>query len=404
MVGDWRANSLLRSHRPRDEASISSTHHARIIGSSSSIAAAEQRREELAILGVLGRIELFRDHAADGIGLRRIDQLRSSVHVHDRTTREDSGARNVTHVGVSHQRPNVPVRCRLGRDEARFLPQPVPSRPRRHDQLRIVGVGPPGAIERRMCPVLLRSPFPLTPERPAPGSLAHCAKVCNAGCPLLAGVRIGSSCGGPREGRRASSRPAARSAGDPFSVSERVYTYQITAAKATESTPTFSSSSSPNANRRRTTSSSSVLKVLMARLSDWMSSGARRTIPLQSTSASSSRRAVRCRERSRFSTSRNHTRGTRRETLCLQQGERAMPCTCAATPRSGTAVSTSRGFRKYRKNVRVEIPAAVAIWSTVTSSRPRLLRSSRPARSIPRETWIRLPVPRRRWAAGHPVP
>ena len=72
MVGYCRAKSRFTSQWPcPTKPSMSSTHHERIIGSSVSIdLRREERRQQLAILRVLGRVELLRDHAPHRIGLR----------------------------------------------------------------------------------------------------------------------------------------------------------------------------------------------------------------------------------------------------------------------------------------------------------------------------------------------
>ena len=137
----------------------------------------EQRREQLAVLGVLRRVELLGDHPAHRVGFGGVDQLRALVHVQDGAAREELGiAQRRVHVVVPHQRPHVPVGGGLGRHEGTgLLAQPIPRGPRVGDEVGIVGVGPRSPVDDHPDVVRFAGPHPAI--------LAHRAKVVQrAGC------------------------------------------------------------------------------------------------------------------------------------------------------------------------------------------------------------------------------
>ena len=149
---------------------------------------------------------------------------------------------------------------------------------------------------------------------------------------------------------------------------------------------------SPNANRRRTTSSSSVLNALIARLSDWMTSGAPRTIALQSITVSASRRPVGVREVAARASSRNQA--WKPSSRLSSTGRASSAAAHAAGLPARDRGEHIAGVPEVPEERAGRDPASAAIWSTVTSSRPRSLEECRPARSMRSDIWIRR-VPRR---------
>ena len=136
----------------------------------------EQRREELAVLGVLRRIELLGDHPAHGVRFGGIDELRSLVDVQHRTAREElRGAQRFVDVVVPHERPHVPVGgasvATNARDSSRNRSQVVhgaaTSRDRRRRSMRR------GRATGARRPCVIGSP--------SDAILAQCAKVRNGG-------------------------------------------------------------------------------------------------------------------------------------------------------------------------------------------------------------------------------